>query len=117
MNPARRPPVRPCTSVRQRALEERRLGRVEQQLQVVPRQNVELAQPEREPHPHTGARRAWREQRVEQQQHEERARVEQIQPQRAAMAAHEARAGEQRAERAPPILDDDPDARVVEERG
>ena len=92
-------------------------GRVEQQLQVVPGKNVELTEREREPHPHTGARRARREQRVDAAPAPRYAAAfSRYSREHAAVPPHEPRAGQQRAERAAPILDHDPDARVVEDQ-
>src|SRR4051812_46248471 len=79
--------------VRERLLEKRCFGRVEQQLYVVPSQDVQLPETEREPHPHTRAWRAGGEQRVRSNQGKINRGDTEIKSESAAAAPDEAQGG------------------------
>ena len=112
---ARRRVVPRCRRRGRGSLEERHLRRVEEQLHVVPQQDVDLSERQRDPDRRAG-RRARRDEGVDQREQDEADAIEQIQPQRCRMAAHEPRAGDQPADGAPAILDHDADAGVVEDQ-
>ena len=81
----------------------------------MPQEDVDLTDDERDPD-RQARRRTRRDERIGEREQREAGPVEEIQPQRRRMPAHEARAGDEGAERAAAVLDDDPDARVVEDQ-
>ena len=89
------------------------LRRVEEQLHVVPHDDIELADCQRDPDSEAGWR-TWRYERVEQGKKHEASTIDQVEAQHSRVTPDEAGTREQPADCCAAIFDHDTDPRIVE---